>query len=55
MTIVALVILTTTVVYFWIKFNYQYSERRGIPGPEPTLLVGNFGPSFLLKSSLGHK
>ncbi|RZC42383.1 p450 domain containing protein, partial [Asbolus verrucosus] len=31
----------------WLDF-----QRRGVPGPKPTFLLGNVGPSFFLKKSL---
>jgi hypothetical protein len=54
MIIPVLIISAITIAYFWLKLNYQYWKKRGIPGPEPHLLVGNLGKCFLLKSSPGH-
>ncbi|XP_055681613.1 probable cytochrome P450 28d1 [Lutzomyia longipalpis] len=29
-------------IYFFLKWNYNYWEKRGIPSPKPGLFVGNF-------------
>lgn len=38
-----------TALIAWVKWNYGYWERRKVPGPEPTLFGGNFGPTLILK------
>ncbi|RZC37303.1 p450 domain containing protein, partial [Asbolus verrucosus] len=43
-----------TVAYYWLKSNYEYWKKRGIPGPKPRFFVGNLGQSFIMKKSPSH-
>ncbi|KAJ3641252.1 hypothetical protein Zmor_027766 [Zophobas morio] len=52
MLLVILIILTT-ITYYLIKLNYQYWEKRKVPGPKPSFLVGNLGKVFTLRMSAG--
>lgn len=36
-----------------IRWNYNYWNRKGVPSPKPTFIMGNIGPTFLQKESLG--
>ncbi|KAJ3641253.1 hypothetical protein Zmor_027767 [Zophobas morio] len=50
---VLLVVLAVVAVYYFLKLNYRYWEKRGVVGPKPNFLVGNLGKSFILKASPG--
>lgn len=39
-----------TLFYVFVKIRYTYWKRLGVPGPEPSFIVGNVGP-FLNMSS----
>jgi cytochrome P450 len=40
---VYLVAVLSVIVYFWLKWNYTYWKRLGVPGPEPWFFIGNIG------------
>ncbi|KAJ6639106.1 Cytochrome P450 6k1, partial [Pseudolycoriella hygida] len=41
-------------IYFYVTlYTYSYWKRRGVKYIEPTFLIGNFGPTFRQKLSLG--
>ncbi|RZC35328.1 p450 domain containing protein [Asbolus verrucosus] len=46
-----LAIVAIATAYYFLNLNYRYWKKRGVPGPKPTLLLGNLGPSFFLKKS----
>lgn len=48
-----LLILATLVLVFYkyVKFRHSYWKKKGIKGPEPTFLVGNFFNAFLQKEA----
>ncbi|CAG9858620.1 unnamed protein product [Phyllotreta striolata] len=48
-----LFILVVSLLYYLIQRNYNYWSDRGVPGPKPSFLVGNFGKSFIGKISSG--
>lgn len=47
-----LAILLTT-VYVYVKYIFSYWKRRGVPYIEPSIPLGNFGPTFRGIRSLG--
>ncbi|RZC38867.1 p450 domain containing protein, partial [Asbolus verrucosus] len=40
-----------TVALYLLKLNYEYWEKRGVPGPKPKFIVGNLAQTFLGKKS----
>lgn len=42
-----------TLLYYLIQRNYSYWSKKGVPGPKPKFLIGNFGDSFIGKRSSG--
>ncbi|XP_050591728.1 cytochrome P450 6a2-like [Bombus affinis] len=42
-------------IYYYYTSNFDYWKIRGIPGPQPTVLIGNFKEILLRKTSLGDK
>ncbi|XP_072391200.1 cytochrome P450 6j1-like [Diabrotica undecimpunctata] len=52
MLLVLFVILCSLFIY-WINKRYSYWSKRGIPGPSPLPLVGNFWRNIVGKSSAG--
>lgn len=49
----SLVSITLFLLSRLIRWNYDYWIRKGVPGPKPTFILGNVGPTFLQKESLG--
>lgn len=35
-----------SLLYIWLKWNYSFWKRHKVAGPEPTLFVGNIGPTL---------
>lgn len=35
-----------TALFAWVKWNYGHWERKKLPGPQPTMLVGNVGSTL---------
>ncbi|XP_059619104.1 uncharacterized protein LOC132263385 [Phlebotomus argentipes] len=48
-----LLLIICVLVYLWQKWHYSYWQRRGVPGPKPTFLVGNLGPIVSQKEHVG--
>ncbi|XP_055306508.1 probable cytochrome P450 6a13 [Sitodiplosis mosellana] len=42
-----------TLFYVWLKWNYTFWKRNKVPGPEPTLFVGNIGSTFTFSEHWG--
>lgn len=49
MIAILFVLTILTLLYVYIKWNYTYWNRKRVPGPEPTFLVGNIGPTLNYK------
>ena len=49
----ALLILITTIAYYFLKVNNQYWEKKGVKGPKPTIFVGNVAKSVTLQEQVG--
>lgn len=49
----ALLIIATSVYFYVTLHTYTYWKRRGVKFIEPTFLLGNLGPTFLQKLSIG--
>lgn len=39
-------------LYYYFTSTYDFWKKRGVQGPEPSLLTGNFGPLMLGKMSI---
>jgi cytochrome P450 family 28 len=39
------------IALYFLKQNYEYWRRLGVPGPKPKFVVGNLGQTFLMKKS----
>lgn len=50
---IAFVLGAVTLFYVWLKWNYTYWKRHKVCGPEPTLFVGNIGPTFTFSDHWG--
>lgn len=48
----ALLAIVSTLCFVFAKWRYTYWERLGVPCPEPTLFVGNVGPTLTMQSHL---
>jgi cytochrome P450 family 28 len=48
---VVLFISAVLIALYFLKENYEYWKKRGVPGPKPKFIVGNLGQSFLMKKS----
>ncbi|XP_055598160.1 probable cytochrome P450 6a13 isoform X2 [Uranotaenia lowii] len=48
----ALVILCGILARELLKWHFKYWEREHVPGPKPSLLVGNLGPLLTMKKHL---
>lgn len=46
MIVILLLLTILTLFYVWLKWNYSYWERNKVPGPKPTLLIGNMASTF---------
>lgn len=42
-------------VYYLMTRNYTYWKKRGVPGPEPKFLIGNFKSVLNKKIHLVHE
>lgn len=42
-----------TLFYIWMKWQYSFWSRNKVRGPEPTLIVGNIGPTFTFSRHWG--
>ena len=42
-----------TLLWVWMRHNYSYWSRRGIPFVKPTPIIGNIKEVLLIKNSLG--
>lgn len=47
------ILIICGLVYLWQKWNYSFWKRNGVPGPEPSFLVGNIGQVIAQKEHLG--
>lgn len=47
------VILATSYYFYVTQYIYTYWKRRGVNYVEPTFIIGNFGPLFRQKMSVG--
>ncbi|XP_063905052.1 probable cytochrome P450 28a5 [Zophobas morio] len=50
--IISLIIIVSALAFYVLKKNYEYWEKRGVPGPKPTWFFGNLGENFMMKKSL---
>uniref|UniRef100_A0AAG5DT49 Cytochrome P450 n=1 Tax=Anopheles atroparvus TaxID=41427 RepID=A0AAG5DT49_ANOAO len=39
-------------LYWLVKYNYRFWEIDGVPFPKPSMLVGNLGPTLMLKKHI---
>uniref|UniRef100_A0A182JAM5 Uncharacterized protein n=1 Tax=Anopheles atroparvus TaxID=41427 RepID=A0A182JAM5_ANOAO len=46
---ITLLVTAVALIYVYLAWNVSYWTKRGVPGPEPRLLFGNF-PSFVLRN-----
>lgn len=53
MFFVVLVLGGITLFYIWLKWNYSYWKRKGVPGPEPSFIVGNTATTLTLSEHFG--
>lgn len=53
MDIVALLVIALTCVYWYSKYKFGYWQRLGIKSLPVTSPLGNFGPAFMQKMSMG--
>ncbi|GAB0089202.1 Cytochrome P450 [Sergentomyia squamirostris] len=44
-----IIFLIGTGIYYFLTWNYKHWEKRGIPAPEPEILVGNVSGSATMK------
>lgn len=52
MIFIILLITVLTLGYVYVKWRYTYWKRLGVPGPEPTFLVGNVGSTLNMTSHI---
>ncbi|KAH8403265.1 hypothetical protein KR222_009330 [Zaprionus bogoriensis] len=45
----ALVLLLAALVYVFLRWNFNYWSKRGVPGPKPSILVGNYPNMYTMK------
>lgn len=45
----ALGLLLVGVVYVFLRWNKDYWRERGVPGPKPSLLTGNYPNMYTMK------
>lgn len=53
MILLLLLFVLISVIYITLKWNNNYWSKLGVPGPKPTLLVGNVGKNITMQKSLG--
>lgn len=53
MIVVLLFLSALTAFYIYLKWIYGYWSRNNVPGPEPSLLVGNIWPILTFKIQKG--
>lgn len=51
--LIAILLISFTAAYLYVKHLYSYWKRLGVKYLEPTFPVGNFGPTILQKKSGG--
>lgn len=44
-----LICLLLLLLYVYLAWNRNYWKNRGVPGPEPSIILGTFPGSFKLK------
>lgn len=47
-----LLLIFLCLVYYALKKKFLYWKERGVPGPEPNLIFGNWGPSLFGKKTV---
>lgn len=52
-SILILITSILAIVYYWIKYNFSYWQRKGIAYVKPTPIIGNTKEAFLFKNSFG--
>ncbi|XP_012279896.1 probable cytochrome P450 6a14 isoform X2 [Orussus abietinus] len=53
LTLLALLMVTLTLIYRYLTMNHNYWKDRGVPFPKPELFFGNQRNSILLKKTIG--
>lgn len=45
-------VIVIACLYIFLTWNFNYWTKQGVPGPKPTILVGNFPGAFRQKESI---
>lgn len=46
---VVLISIVLVLLYVYLAWNRNYWKNRGVPGPEPSIILGTFPGSFMQK------
>ncbi|XP_038110946.1 probable cytochrome P450 6a13 [Culex quinquefasciatus] len=49
----ALVVFVGFLILALFKYNFRHWQRENVPGPKPSLLTGNLGPTLTMKKHIG--
>lgn len=52
--LLALTLIAAGLFYKYVERKYQYWKDRGIAGPSPSFLTGNFGELMTQKKSMNY-
>lgn len=42
-------LLLVGLVYIFLRWNFDYWRKRGVPGPKPTIFTGNYPNMYTMK------
>lgn len=49
---ISIICVLLAVLYCYLRWPYDYWTKRGVPGPSPTIVVGNFKSTLTQKNAL---